>query len=79
MHLNILLIVAIGLALVHFGLPLAYCYYLKKWLGRPWDLRRDSGYRPRVTIVVPTYNEASLIRGKLDNIASQDYPRGLWR
>jgi cellulose synthase/poly-beta-1,6-N-acetylglucosamine synthase-like glycosyltransferase len=40
-------------------------------------LRRDPGYRPKVTIVVPTYNEASLIRRKLDNIASQDYPKGL--
>jgi cellulose synthase/poly-beta-1,6-N-acetylglucosamine synthase-like glycosyltransferase len=38
---------------------------------------RGSGYRPRVTIVVPTYNEAGLIREKLDNIASQDYPKEL--
>jgi len=40
-------------------------------------LVRDPGYRPRVTIVVPTYNEAGLIRRKLDDIASQDYPREL--
>jgi glycosyltransferase involved in cell wall biosynthesis len=40
-------------------------------------LRRDPGYRPKVTIVVPTYNEAGLIKEKLDNITSQDYPKEL--
>jgi cellulose synthase/poly-beta-1,6-N-acetylglucosamine synthase-like glycosyltransferase len=57
-HLDRLLIVAVGLALAHFGLPLAYYTYLRvRWLGRPWGIGRDPGYRPRVTVVVPTYNE----------------------
>jgi len=64
--------------LAHFSLPLAYYTYLRvRWLGRPWGIGRDPGYRPRVTVVVPTYNEAGLIRRKLDSIASQDYPREL--
>jgi glycosyltransferase involved in cell wall biosynthesis len=50
---------------------------LKKWLGKPWDVRRDLGYKPRVSIIVPTYNEAELIEAKLDNLARQDYPREL--
>jgi len=33
----------------------------------------DPGYRPRVTIAVPTYDEARLIEGKFDNIYEQDY------
>jgi len=77
MHLDILLIVAVGLALVHFGFPLAYYCYLKKWLNKPWDVRRDPGYKPRVSIIVPTYNEVGFIQKKLDDIYAQDYPREL--
>jgi len=78
MLLDVLLIIAIGLALVHFGFPLAYYYYLKKkWLGKPWDIKRDPMYNPRVSIIVPTYNEAGLIEDKLDDLARQDYPRDL--
>ncbi|MFZ8793317.1 MAG: glycosyltransferase, partial [Acidilobaceae archaeon] len=73
-----MLILAIGLALLHFGFPLAYYSYLKKlWLNKPWDVRGDSDYKPRVSIIVPTYNEAKLVRQKLDDIASQNYPKDL--
>jgi cellulose synthase/poly-beta-1,6-N-acetylglucosamine synthase-like glycosyltransferase len=73
-----LTLLALTLALIHFGFPLLYYFYLRsRWLNKPWDLGRDPGYRPRVTIIVPTYNEANLIRRKLDDIASQDYPREL--
>jgi len=76
MHLDALLIIAIGLGLLHFGFPLVYYYYLKKlWLNRPWDVRNDPEYRPRVSIIVPTYNEAKLVRQKLDDIVSQSYPK----
>jgi cellulose synthase/poly-beta-1,6-N-acetylglucosamine synthase-like glycosyltransferase len=78
MRLDVLLIAAIGLGLLHFGFPLAYYYYLKRlWLNKPWDVRGDSDYKPRVSIIVPTYNEAKLVRQKLDDIASQDYPKDL--
>jgi cellulose synthase/poly-beta-1,6-N-acetylglucosamine synthase-like glycosyltransferase len=75
---DILLSLGVGLALAHFGFPLAYYYYLKeRWLWKPWDVRRDPGYKPRVSVIVPTYNEAGLIEGKLDDLAGQDYPREL--
>jgi biofilm PGA synthesis N-glycosyltransferase PgaC len=78
MNLNTPLIIAIALALLHLSFPLLYYLYLRsRWLSRSWDLGRDPSYRPKVTIVVPTYNEAGLIRRKLDNIASQDYPKEL--
>jgi cellulose synthase/poly-beta-1,6-N-acetylglucosamine synthase-like glycosyltransferase len=76
--LDALTLLALTLVLIHFGFPLLYYFYLRsRWLNKPWDLGRDPSYRPRVTIVVPTYNEANLIRRKLDDIASQDYPREL--
>jgi len=68
--------VALALAAVHFGVPLLYYWYLKgRWLSKPWDVSADPSYRPRVSVVVPTYNEAAFIEVKLDNIYGQDYPR----
>jgi cellulose synthase/poly-beta-1,6-N-acetylglucosamine synthase-like glycosyltransferase len=67
---------ALAFAAIHFGFPLLYYLYLRsRWLNRSWDLVRNPSYRPRATIVVPTYNEAGLIWRKLDDIASQDYPK----
>jgi len=75
---DILTISALALALTHFSIPLLYYFYLRsRWLSRDWGIMRDPNYRPKVSIIVPTYNEAGLIRGKLDDIASQDYPREL--
>jgi biofilm PGA synthesis N-glycosyltransferase PgaC len=63
--------------LVHFGLPTAYYLHLRAiWLSRPWGVRRDHSFKPMVTVIVPTYNEARLIESKLDDIARQDYLRG---
>jgi len=51
-----------GLALLHQG------------FGRP--LRRGkSDFAPTVSLVIPTYNEASVIRQKLENVLELDYPR----
>jgi cellulose synthase/poly-beta-1,6-N-acetylglucosamine synthase-like glycosyltransferase len=78
MNPDVLLVTVIGLTLLHFSFPLLYYLYLRsKWLNKPWNLRRDPEYRSKVTIIVPTYNEANLIKRKLDDVASQDYPREL--
>jgi len=74
----ILEIMALTLAGIHFGVPLAYYFYLKsRWLNRPWDIGVDDGYKPKVTIIVPTYREAKFIWDRLNNIYAQDYPRSL--
>ncbi len=68
--------IALMLAIIHFGAPLTYYLYMKKkWLNKPWNLRIDPNYTPRVAVIVPTYNEAKLVQWKLDNIYMQDYPR----
>jgi len=68
--------VTLALAAVHFGVPLHYYLYLKwRWLSKPWGVSVDPSYRPRVSVVIPTYNEAGFIEVKLDNIYGQDYPR----
>ena len=74
--LELLLILA--LTLIHFGVPLTYYLYLKTvWFKKPWNIKRDPGYKSKVTVIVPTYNEATFIESKLNDIARQTYPRGL--
>ncbi|MEM0471715.1 MAG: glycosyltransferase [Sulfolobales archaeon] len=46
-------------------------------MPRPWNIKVDESYRPRATIILPTYNEAKLIQSRLDNIYTQDYPKEL--
>ena len=70
---------ALVLALVHFAVPLAYYMRMKSHLGVPWGIRSDVGYRPKVTVILPTYNESNLIRKKLENLELQDYPKELVR
>lgn len=69
-------LVALTLAIIHFGVPLTYYWYMKtKYLNKPWNIKADPNYKPKVTIIVPTYNEVKLIEKKLDNIYEQEYPR----
>ena len=69
-------LLALTLASIHFGTPLLYYYHLKRrYLNKPWNIKTDENYKPKVTIIVPTYNEAKLIEKKLDNIHEQEYPK----
>ena len=52
---------------VHFGVPLAYYWKARRWLRREWGIKEDEGYTLRVTVVIPTYNEAENIAQRLDN------------
>ncbi|MDH5807396.1 MAG: glycosyltransferase, partial [Candidatus Verstraetearchaeota archaeon] len=40
-------------------------------------MKIDENYRPKVTVILPTYNEAGIIWEKLDDIYRQDYPKKL--
>jgi len=42
---------------------------------RPWGLVLDQDYEPKVSMIIPTYNEASVIVKKLQNIEKLDYPK----
>jgi len=49
---------ALALAAIHFGVPLTYYLYMKKkYLHKPWNIKTDPNYRPKVSIIVPTFNE----------------------
>ncbi|MEM1567596.1 glycosyltransferase [Pyrobaculum sp.] len=65
----------IALAAVHFAIPTLYYWRARRWLRRDWGVREEGVYTPRVTVIIPTYNEADAIEERLNNIYSQDYPR----
>ena len=71
-------LLALMLAGIHCSVPLAYYFYAKKkWLPRPWNVKVDENYKPKISIILPTYNEAKLIESKLDDICKQNYPKSL--
>jgi len=72
-----LLIVWIFLCSVFVGVPSVYYFYMKRNASRPWNLKIDRDYTPRVTILIPTYNEGSIIKLKLENLLKLDYPKDL--
>lgn len=72
--LDLLAVVFIGL---HFGTPLVYFIFVKKQLNQPWNIKMNTAYRPRASIIIPTYREAKHIVAKLDNVYSLDYPKDL--
>jgi len=50
---------------------------MRKAAMKPWRLRIDKNYMPKVSILVPTYNESDVIHFKLENLSKIDYPRDL--
>lgn len=70
-------VLALTIAIVHFATPLIYYAYLKRYERRPWNIRVDNGYKCRLAVILPTYNETEIIKEKLENIEQQDYPKEL--
>jgi cellulose synthase/poly-beta-1,6-N-acetylglucosamine synthase-like glycosyltransferase len=56
-----------------YGGYLIFIIILSKIFKKKYTI--DEFYNPAVTIIIPTYNEETVIKGKLENIISQDYPK----
>lgn len=52
---------------------MGYYSYLKKQLSKPWRLSLVHDHRPRVTVIVPVFNEAVLIEKRLENLRMTSY------
>ncbi len=50
---------------------------MRRVASRPWKLKTDNKYSPKITILVPTYNEGDIIDFKLDNLSRLTYPKNL--
>ena len=59
---------------VHLLVPFLYHFYMRRIAKKPWNLVMDQEYQPKVTLIVPAYNEAAFIQKKLENIEKIDYP-----
>lgn len=64
------------LSALHIAVPCTYYAFMKRIAEkRSWNLSLDRNYEPRVTVIVPTYNEAHVIVRKLQNLEKLDYPK----
>lgn len=70
----IFLYLAIFLGAAHFIVPACFYGYLRKRSECQWGVNKDDNFEPRVTIILPTYNESSTIKKRLDNLKEMDYP-----
>lgn len=60
-----------------FGILGLHFLVMKKVSEKPWNLKMDETYRPRISIIVPTYNEEPIILLKLRNLIKINYPKEL--
>ena len=65
------------IGLVHFLIPVLYYRHAKGWLVKPDFVLTNEIFEPPISIIVPTFNEARFIEGKLTNILEDNYPREL--
>lgn len=70
-------VLALTLGTVHFATPLLYYAYLKRYAKRPWNVAVDRSCKRRLTVILPTHNEEEMIEERIEDIAHQDYPKGL--
>lgn len=50
---------------------------MRRAAAKPWRLKTDESYLPKVSVLVPTFNESDVIRFKLENLSRVDYPSDL--
>ena len=72
-----LIILWLALFSLSFGVLAFVFLSMTRAAGKPWSLEIDESFRPRVSIIIPTYNESRVIRYKLENLAKVEYERDL--
>ena len=73
--INLLLVVWIVVGSIQVGVPIGYFALMKRLTAkRDYHLVLQSNTQPAVSVIIPTYNEASVIEQKLSNIAQGAYP-----
>jgi len=65
----------LALGFLCFGIPLIIYILMIRASSRPWPTRIDEDYQPKVSILIPAYNESGTISFKLQNLLRVRYPR----
>jgi poly-beta-1,6-N-acetyl-D-glucosamine synthase len=71
------IIIWVSFCILSLGPPVSIFLYMKLQSKKPWPTSVDKNYRPKISIIVPTYNESSIIRFKLINLSRLKYPKDL--
>lgn len=72
MQTLIFLAVCLLLLIPYFVIACLLLLFGKQTRKRPLDVQSNS--KPSVSVLLPTYNEETFVRKKLDNLLGQDYP-----
>lgn len=59
------------------GPPVFIYLFMKHKSSASWPTKVDYTYKPTVSVIIPTYNEAEIIQYKLENSAKLTYPKDL--
>lgn len=70
-------IAALTLTGLVFTLYLGYYVYCLNLLRIKSKQKIDTDFKPRITVIVPTYNDGGTIEKKLENLIEQSYPTDL--
>jgi biofilm PGA synthesis N-glycosyltransferase PgaC len=73
--IQILISIILTLALVFIGVYLSYFVFVRKYAKRPWELKIDKDFQPKISILIPAHNEGENIESKLRNVKSVLYPK----
>jgi cellulose synthase/poly-beta-1,6-N-acetylglucosamine synthase-like glycosyltransferase len=60
---------------IFIGTYLAYFLYLRKYVGKAWNIKVDGKFEPEVSILIPVHNEEANIESKLENTVNVLYPK----
>lgn len=69
----IIFAVLVSVLLIIYGGYYLFCLFIIK-KGK-FKVKKDNEYKPKVSIVIPTWNEENIIGGKLKNTLSLKYPK----
>jgi cellulose synthase/poly-beta-1,6-N-acetylglucosamine synthase-like glycosyltransferase len=67
----------ITLGLLSVGVTGFHFLSMSRASRKPWNLKIDKEYMPKVSILIPTFNESAVIKYKLVNLSKVDYPKNL--
>jgi cellulose synthase/poly-beta-1,6-N-acetylglucosamine synthase-like glycosyltransferase len=70
-------VVFLILGILSFGPAVFIFYSMRRSSKKSWPMKVDENYKPKVSILVPTYNESSIILLKLLNLSRLKYPKDL--
>lgn len=76
-NLFILIFLWVMFALLSFGLLGLNYVYTKRAADEPWNINIDKHYLPRISIIVPTFNEGQIIGYKIKNLSKLEYPKNM--